>query len=300
MPEKSTRLIGFVHVLLLGRLLDLDELSGGLVGERQAAESGEAALEDAAHDGAGGDDVRIGSRYRTSRPSRSASTIPAARRTERCWETLGWLAPISSASRPTSHGPSARRWRISSRRGFASVFRTSACRIVISSMGAIIDLFADAHECRVSRPAGTLGRGAGRSPARAATLGRSRAATCPLPLPRPESPGPGHPVGDPIAGRSQCRHRTCPAPVPAGPTRMRAGAAGPAPAGTASRSSYCDGLPDTEEPLGPRGLPRALAARAEDQVHVERPQPLLQRTEVQVQPVFGRAGTRGPRGGSGR
>ena len=47
-------------------------------------------------------------RYRTSRPSRSASTTPAARSRARCCETFGWVAPISAASRPTSVGPCAR------------------------------------------------------------------------------------------------------------------------------------------------------------------------------------------------
>ena len=101
-------------------------------------------------------------RYRTSRPSRSASTSPADRSTARCCETFGWLAPSSSARRPTSHGPSASRWRISRRRGLASVLRTSAWSAMISSIGTSIAACAGAHQCRES------------SPRRAERMGRTR------------------------------------------------------------------------------------------------------------------------------
>ena len=265
---------------------------------------------------------------------------------------------------------------MSSRRGFASVFRISACRIVISSMGATstysqMRMSAERHDRRAWDAGPRRRGGASLGPPawsvtrlhagseRVTTRGRGPAGS---PRRHQRDPGSGrrgiardprvaHPrartwrgadrspdrrhrfclrvaegrrrAGPGATRRSAARSRGQSPPVAAIQSATRSHAASMSPSDVSSsstgridseasrRSRSCSRrnasevvvlrrVARHEEALGPRGLPRALAARAQDEVHVERPQPLLERTEVEVDARARPAGTPAPRGGTGR
>ena len=115
----------------------------------------EAALEDVAHEAAGDHDVRVGQPVADlaavalglDEAGRAEHARGAARR------SAGWRRWSRPGGRPRAVR-AASGCRISRRRGLASVLRTSAWRIVISSMALTIDICADADECRQARSGG--------------------------------------------------------------------------------------------------------------------------------------------------
>ena len=113
---------------------------------RVAAETGQAPLENAAHDPAGDHHVGVGQPVAdlaaVALGLDEARASAARRGAGRRW--AGWRRSPRRGGRPRI-GPSASAWRISSRRGLASVLRTSAWRIVISSMTRLSHICADAR-----------------------------------------------------------------------------------------------------------------------------------------------------------
>ncbi len=160
-PEKRTRLSGssIGGYLVLGRPVGASRPASAVASSGQAPPGGRGgARRTRAHD----------ARRRRSRRGRTGGSGPRGRRarprrcrplriTARCCDTLGWLRPSSAARRPTSRGPSARRCRISSRRGWPGSCRTSAWRLVISSMPSSIGRM---RIC-ASVPSVTIGSGPG-------------------------------------------------------------------------------------------------------------------------------------------
>jgi hypothetical protein len=71
-------------------------------------------------------------------PSRLSRTMPWARSTARCLETVVRSEPTSSVSSPTEHGPRERRSTISSRDSWARAFSTWACRRKRSSANTVV------------------------------------------------------------------------------------------------------------------------------------------------------------------
>ena len=116
------------------------------------AETRQASLEDGAHEPAGHHDVRVGEPVADLTPvALGLDDAGAARSTARCCETFGWLAPIASASRPTSIGP--RGERVEDLEPARTGQRLEDLRLEDRDLvhDPTIDICADADECWAAR-----------------------------------------------------------------------------------------------------------------------------------------------------